>query len=734
MSDLIGQQVGRYQVLELLGEGGMATVYKAHDPRLERDVAIKVIRRDAFPPEDLDMLLKRFEREAKALGKLSHPNIVGVIDYGEHEGSPYLVMVYVGGGTLKDRLGYPLPPMKWRDAVRLLLPIARALEYVHERGIINRDVKPSNILMTEDGQPLLSDFGLAKLFEKDKESTSITGTGMGIGTPDYMAPEQGLGAATPQTDVYALGVMFFELVTGRRPYEADTPIAVLLKHTSDPLPRPRALAPDLPLEAEQVILRAMAKKPEDRYLTMSDLAAALERLAQVAGPAETGPRARPWLWVGVVGLAAVAGCVILAGGGWLALRGLGVGVLDATATTQPMAVATAPTPSALPPSTAAATEPPPPTLAPTLAATIPATEAPAGLPASDKDGMPQVFVPAGKFVMGPRNEVVEVAAFWIDQTEVTNAQYARCVAAGICEPPAGAGSQTRKFYFQNAEYDAYPVVFVAFDDAQTYCNWVGRRLPTGTEWEKAARGTDGWMYPWGDAAPDGTRANYGHQVGDSTPVGIHPDGASPFGVLDLAGNVAEWVDEEMDGGYRVSRGGSWTSEANAISAVVRYGVTPTRHFADYGFRCATRTAPAGVSEPPAAGTVTAAFAAGPNFSNFRACDRPCTEAGAQIVSVFPEKTTSIYVGWDYAGMQPEMPYTRIWSHGGVEWVRYYCLWRGPEQGTFSIRLWDNEGLRSGVWTLSISLDTVHDFTFNVPIEGVFDLFTPAGQLACPDFR
>ena len=177
MSDLIGQQVGRYQVLELLGEGGMATVYKAHDPRLERDVAIKVIRRDAFPPEDLDMLLKRFEREAKALGKLSHPNIVGVIDYGEHEGSPYLVMVYVGGGTLKDRLGYPPPPMKWRDAVRMLLPIARALEYVHERGIINRDVKPSNILMTEDGQPLLSDFGLAKLFEKDKESTSITGTG-----------------------------------------------------------------------------------------------------------------------------------------------------------------------------------------------------------------------------------------------------------------------------------------------------------------------------------------------------------------------------------------------------------------------------------------------------------------------------------------------------------------------------------------------------------------------------
>jgi len=145
MAGLIGHQVGRYQILSLLGEGGMATVYKAHDPRIERDVAINVIRREAFPPEDLDMLLKRFEREAKALGKLSHPNIVGVIDYGEHDGSPYLVMVYVPGGTLKDRLGYPMP---WREAIRTVLPIARALEYVHERGIINRDVKPSNVLMT----------------------------------------------------------------------------------------------------------------------------------------------------------------------------------------------------------------------------------------------------------------------------------------------------------------------------------------------------------------------------------------------------------------------------------------------------------------------------------------------------------------------------------------------------------------------------------------------------------
>ena len=162
MSNLIGQNLGRYQILELIGEGGMATVYKAHDTHLEREVAIKIIRREAFPPDQLDTILKRFEREAKALGGLSHPNIVGVIDYGEYEGSPYLVMVYLSGGTLKDRLGKPMP---WRDAVRLLIPIARALEYTHEHNIINRDIKPSNILMTEKGQPMLTDFGLVKIFE-----------------------------------------------------------------------------------------------------------------------------------------------------------------------------------------------------------------------------------------------------------------------------------------------------------------------------------------------------------------------------------------------------------------------------------------------------------------------------------------------------------------------------------------------------------------------------------------
>src|SRR5512138_3844665 len=154
MADLVGQSLGRYHILEQLGEGGMATVYKAFDTRLERDVALKIIRTERLTIETMPKALKRFEREAKALGKLTHPNIVPVSDYGEHEGKPYLVMPYLPGGTLKQRLGKPIA---WQEAVQILLPIAEALDYAHSQNMIHRDVKPANILLTERGQAMLTD-------------------------------------------------------------------------------------------------------------------------------------------------------------------------------------------------------------------------------------------------------------------------------------------------------------------------------------------------------------------------------------------------------------------------------------------------------------------------------------------------------------------------------------------------------------------------------------------------
>ena len=276
MVDLSGKSLGRYHIVQQLGEGGMASVYKAYDTRLERYVAVKVIRLE----KDQDSsFLKRFEREAKALAKLSHPNIVHVDDYGEQDGVPYLVMDYIPGGTLKQRLGQPV---NYQEAAKILAPVAHALYHAHMNGIVHRDVKPANVLMTAGGQPMLSDFGIAKLLEGE-QTTELTGTGVGIGTPEYMAPEQGTGEKVDErADIYSLGVVFYELITGRKPFRADTPMAVVIKHITEPLPRPDSFVPGLPEEVDQIIFKAMAKHPKDRYQTMEQFAMALERLVQTS--------------------------------------------------------------------------------------------------------------------------------------------------------------------------------------------------------------------------------------------------------------------------------------------------------------------------------------------------------------------------------------------------------------------------------------------------------------------
>ena len=272
--DLSGTNLGRYHIIEPLGEGGMASIYKAYDTSLERNVAIKIIRAD-IEDENEGEFLKRFQREARALAALDHPYILKVLDYGEQDGLPFLVMPYVPGGTLKQMMGGAL---SFQEAARLLSPVARALEYAHKQHIIHRDVKPANILISQSGAPLLSDFGIAKIIA-GSGATQLTATGVGIGTPDYMAPEQWMGIADPGTDIYSLGVVYYEMVTGHRPYTADTPAAVMIKHLRDPLPRPSSFIPNLSDEVEQVLFKALAKEPKDRYQTMSSFAAALEKLA-----------------------------------------------------------------------------------------------------------------------------------------------------------------------------------------------------------------------------------------------------------------------------------------------------------------------------------------------------------------------------------------------------------------------------------------------------------------------
>ncbi|MBN2048440.1 MAG: protein kinase, partial [Anaerolineaceae bacterium] len=270
---LTGKTIDRYCLVELLGTGGMAAVYRGFDLRLERVVAIKVLPPYAQSHE----YVQRFEREAKTMARLSHPNIITIHDFGKFEGNFYLVMDLLTGGTLeKFMIGKPII---YHEAARFLAPVARALAYAHEHEVIHRDVKPANILMDADKKPILSDFGIAKLLLSEEEERKLTQTGVGIGTPDYVAPEQALGRAVDfHVDIYALGVVFYEMLTGKRPFEGTSGMQIIMKHVMEPFPLASEKAPDVPANVDEVLLKAVQKKPEDRYETMDAFADALESL------------------------------------------------------------------------------------------------------------------------------------------------------------------------------------------------------------------------------------------------------------------------------------------------------------------------------------------------------------------------------------------------------------------------------------------------------------------------
>lgn len=275
MESLINRTLGGYSLTEELGKGGMATVYKAYQPRLARWVAVKVLD-PAYITDDSEVLA-RFRREARAVAALRHPNILTVYDYGEEEGLAYIVMEYVEGGTLKDQLRGE--PFECQRAVSLSIGVGRALAFAHDQGIVHRDVKPANILLPRDDWPLLADFGLAKLQQARR---ALTQAGMILGTPDYTSPEQALGeTADHRVDIYALGVVLYEMVTGELPFKAEKAFDVLLMHINEPPPRPRDLVSDIPELVEEIILKALAKTPDERYSTMKEMVARLE-LAQEA--------------------------------------------------------------------------------------------------------------------------------------------------------------------------------------------------------------------------------------------------------------------------------------------------------------------------------------------------------------------------------------------------------------------------------------------------------------------
>jgi len=275
-----GVEVGPYHVIEQVGRGGMATVFKAYQPALERYVAIKVL--PEFLAEEPDFR-ERFRREAVAIAKLRHPGILSVFDHGEYEGQPYIVTEFVEGGTFQQQLAGK--PITVQQTLEVLQPIAAAIDYAHERGVLHRDIKPSNILITKEGAPVLGDFGLARMMTSNERLTRIDSV---VGTPEYMAPEQCAGKETgPAADRYSFGVVAYEALTGHVPYQAETPAAVMLAQMQQPLPDPRVINPAINENVERALLRMLSKDPDQRFTSCS---AFVRALAATDTPVSGEPR------------------------------------------------------------------------------------------------------------------------------------------------------------------------------------------------------------------------------------------------------------------------------------------------------------------------------------------------------------------------------------------------------------------------------------------------------------
>ncbi len=619
----------------------MGEVYLADDEQTHQQVAIKILARQLTThPESLE----RFRREAKTLRQLDHPNIVKFIDAFEHEKQYVIVMEYMPSGSLHDLLKQGR--LSVERAREIALGLCDALIRSHQLNIIHRDIKPENVLLDENGTPKLADFGVARL----SEGTRMTRTGTQVGTPYYMSPEAWEGKKLDaQADIWSLGALLFEMLSGQIPFNGDTPLTVMNKIFTSELPDLKKLRKDVPSDLVQIVYRMLAKDKSERYKTMRQVAVDLESDEPVISskPAKATKPAPPtrivipktkfdfsrYRNVFMIGLVIV--------GVLIALNFLpSLSVVNQPSPQNTQIVISSPTNTKVSTNTPI---PVPPTPEFSIGSTI----------VSEKDGMTSLFIPAGDFIMGSDADdalaecqkfatgctrswfadkspahTVTLDDYFIDQTEVTNAMYAKCVADGGCQEPVVKNSSTHPSYFGNPEFDEYPVIHVDWNMAVTYCSWAGRRLPTEAEWEKAARGTDGSLYPWGDIF-DGTKVNFcdsncsydwanksfndGYE--DVAPVGNYPAGQSIYGAYDMSGNVWEWTStiyqsypynandgrEDLNSSAnRVFRGSSWYDSVGFYvrPATSRLNTAPSTNSYDLGFRCAHSVSNSSSSEQP----------------------------------------------------------------------------------------------------------------------------------------
>lgn len=489
--------IGRYKCEEYLG-GGMADVYRARDSELPRDVAIKILKPAS---QDDEEIRTAFKDEVQLATQCCHDNIVTIYDKGEFEGSLFIVMEFLRG----DHLGALIKNGSAGDLssiLRMALQIAGALHCVHEQNIIHRDLKPQNLHVDKQGRIKLVDFGIAKAVDWNK-----TTAGMTKGTPYYMAPEQVMAQAISfRTDIWAFGVVLFEMLTGgQRPFPV-TDLNALWAAIVQAEPNYELLdKAEVPAAIQKIVKRCLEKKAERRYPDFAEVSSDLQQAlkSQNAGSAEGGAvsaqdapaPARKWVWPVVI--TTILCVIVIAVFAWRSSRP------KTTATPSASQVSMAPA---------------------------------ASLPEELKSkGGDMKLVPAGPALLGKDRQKVDVGAYYMDETEVSNGAYAQFLKESRYRKPD---------HFREDQPDL-PVVNVSFYDAEEFAKWAGKRLPTAVEWEKAARGTNGQAFPWGNEA-DASKANLGdnHSLKHTTmPVSSFPEGASPFGMLNLCGNVWEWVDE-----------------------------------------------------------------------------------------------------------------------------------------------------------------------------------------------
>jgi len=653
--------------MRTLGVGGMGAVYLAQDVRLANKlVAVKEMIPDpSASPAEQAQAQWQFQQEASMLASLDHLNLPRVSDYFSEMGKHYLVMDYVDGETLEDIANRTPGFFPESQVLNWATQLCDVLTYLHSRQppVIFRDLKPGNIMVDRGGTVKLIDFGIARFFDPRKQTDTLR-----MGTMGYAPPEQyaGKGQTDVRSDIYSLGATLHHLLTRRDP----TQYPPFTFNTAPPrslnpavsshveaaimkaLAHDRAQRFQTASEMKQAILGRMPSVPPPPKPTVPVVPPVVQPgLMQ---------RIIPFLLVAAVVL--LIGAVVVMAGALKFLQSTPTptAVVVAPTHTLPPLTNTPMLPTSTPvviivtdtPVSPTATPivivvtatpgpdtdtPVPPTPTPVVivvtATQVPPTRIPTPTPGLSE----MVRIPAGSFIQGstvdqvndayescirddkpnlcwrsalddelPQHEVY-LDEFYIDQYEVTNAQYGECVKAGFCNPPSPLSSNTHSSYFDNPSYANYPVIYVTWYDADRYCRWAGKRLPTEAEWEKAARGPNGLLWPWGDffdqdrgnVRPGGVEPD----TRDTTPVGYYPEGARPYGVMDMVGNVWEWVADWYDESYyqvssirnpqgpssgdkKAFRGGSWNSNIGGARSASRAGTPPDGRYFDIGFRCA----------------------------------------------------------------------------------------------------------------------------------------------------